>query len=672
MHGIRFAVGTLAGMALIGCGSEPPAEPGAQRVAEPAAEPVAQRVAEPGAQKVAAPAREAAASGARGPASCANRDPLRQALFGELHVHTAISMDAFMFQTRLRPDDAYRFAVGEEVLLPPLDAEGKPTRPVRIERPLDFAAVTDHAMNFGATHLCATPGSPAYDSEACVRFRSPIDLRSPGANLKSVIRQLGERIGSDLTSPDICGEDGVRCREASTTVWQETLEAAERWNDTSEDCTFTTFAAYEYTATPELTKVHRNVIFRNDVVPELPISYVDEPDAIEMWRKLRAACNDAGTGCDALAIPHNSNLSNGHMFAPDYGDAETLEEQREIAELRVAMEPVVEMMQMKGDSECRNGMWKVLGGNDELCAFEKMRPANTPDCEDGTGEGALAGDGCISRLDFARYALVEGLREADRLGVNPYAFGLVAATDGHDATPGAVEEWRQDLGLGRPNPGAGQSPGGLAGVWAEENSRDSIFDALRRRETFGTSGPRISVRFFGGWDFTDDLCSQPDLVAQGYAEGVPMGNELPPEVAERSPVFVVSALRDPGTPEHPGGLLQRVQIVKGWADDDGNFHQRIADVAGSAENGADVDPATCKPHGPGRDALCGVWRDPEFDPKQRAVYYARVVENPSCSQTGWSCALAPDDRTPPWCTDGYKDTVQERAWTSPIWYSPAT
>ena len=307
-----FSVVMVAGIALLGCGAEPPAEP----VDKPPAE----------------PPQDTAAIGADDPAQCASRDPLRRALFGELHVHTAISMDAFMFQTRMRPDDAYRFAVGEEILLPPLDAEGRPTRPVRIERPLDFAAVTDHAMNFGATHLCATPGSPVYESEACVRFRSPIDLRAPGANLRGVVRELAKRIGKDLTSPQICGEDGSLCREASATVWQETLEAAERWNDTSDECSFTTFAAYEYTATPELTKVHRNVIFRNDVVPELPISYVDEPDAIEMWRKLRAACNDAGTGCDALAIPHNSNLSNGQMFAVDYGDAETLEEQREIAE----------------------------------------------------------------------------------------------------------------------------------------------------------------------------------------------------------------------------------------------------------------------------------------------------------------------------------------------------
>jgi hypothetical protein len=611
------------------------------------------------------PAQVAPVASPSGP-SCASHDPLRQAYFGELHIHTAASMDAFMFQTRIRPDDAYRFASGGTAHLPPLDADGRPTRPVRLERPLDFAAVTDHAMNFGAVHLCATPDSPIYDTQVCRTYRAPISVLSGDLQLGDVIRELTRKAGEDLVAREICGEDGVRCRDAAGVVWRETQDAAARWNDRSDACRFTTFVAYEYTATPELTKVHRNVVFRNEAVPALPISYADEPDVIDMWRRLSAECNAAETGCEALAIPHNPNLSNGNMFSIDYGDARTLAEQAEIASLRAALEPLVEMNQMKGDSECRNGMWRILGGNDELCDFEKIRPAETEDCEDGTGKGALGGEGCVSRLDYARYALVEGMREADRIGVNPYAFGMIAATDGHDGTPGATEEWRQDLLLGRANGDAGRNLGGLAGVWAEENSRSSLFDAMQRRETFGTSGPRMRVRFFGGWDYPASLCDDPDLVEVGYAAGVPMGAELP-AAGSGAPTFVVTGARDPGTAERPGGLLQRLQIIKGWSDGDGNFHQSVVDVAGSTDGGASVD-ATCGTHGPGADTLCGVWRDPDFDPAQRAVYYARVVENPSCSQRGWYCATATE--AAPWC-DGLPETIQERAWSSPIWYAPA-
>ncbi len=600
---------------------------------------------------------------------CTSHQAERQVFWGDLHVHTAISMDANMFGTRLGPDEAYRFARGETVHLVPASAAGPARHPVKLERPLDFAAVTDHASNFGSVRLCRTPGSEAYDTPICQEFRKPIDLRTDG-NLRAVIQTLIARLGPGLASSELCGPRGERCRGAAVDVWKETRQAAGRWNDQSPDCSFTTFVAYEYTATPDLTKIHRNVIFRNEHVPELPVSYADEPDAIELWRRLRRECSEAGTGCDVLAIPHNSNLSNGNMFAVEYGDAKTPAQQAEVARLRASMEPIVEMMQMKGDSECRNGMWDVLGGTDELCDFEKLRPADTPDCRDGVGKGALAGEGCVSRLDYARYALVEGLREADRIGVNPYAFGMIAATDGHEALPGPVEEHRQDLRMGAPNPQPGMNMGGLAGVWAEENSRDALFEAMRRRETYGTSGPRMQVRFFGGWSYPADLCSAPDLVKQGYAGGVPMGGDLPPGAG--APTFVVSALRDPGTASHPGGLLQRAQIIKGWVDEGGKFHQKVVDVAGGA-NQAGVDTATCKPQGPGHEGLCAVWKDPDFDASRRAVYYARVVENPSCRSTGWRCALAPDGQRPPFCSAGSDAlTVQERAWTSPIWYAPGS
>ena len=595
---------------------------------------------------------------------CRDHDPERNVYWGDLHVHTAISMDANVFGTRLRPADAYRFARGEEVSLG-LHAD----RPVRIERPLDFAAITDHASNMGGVSLCQTPGSPSYDSPSCVDYREPLEIA--GSALTDVVKRMREKVSRGLDTPQVCGEDGALCVAGARTAWQETRQAAAEANDASPACEFTSFVAYEYTATPNMTKIHRNVIFRNQTVPDLPISFDAQPSAIGLWRDLEAQCTRAGTGCDVLAIPHNPNLSNGHMFGLEYEGVEDPKEQAEIARLRAAMEPIVEMSQMKGDSECRNGMWDVLGATDELCDFEKMRPPSTPDCVDGTGEGALAGQGCVSRRDFVRYALVEGLKEEARLGVNPFKFGFIAATDGHDAVPGPVEEWRQDLVLAIARPRRGRNLGGLAAVWAEENSREALFEAMRRRETYGTSGPRMSVRFFGGFDLEEDLCGDPELVSRGYASGVPMGGELgsaPRRWFSRkgdAPRFVVSALADPGTEAHPGGLLQRVQIIKGWADDEGRIHQKVVDVAGG-ENEADVDLASCTPRGTGARALCGEWTDPDFDPDRAAVYYARVVENPSCRQSGWACVEGPD--RPAWCDAPTTDKViQERAWTSPIW-----
>jgi hypothetical protein len=316
-------------------------------------------------------------------------------------------------------------------------------------------------------------------------------------------------------------------------------------------------------------------------------------------------------------------------------------------------------------------MWQVLG-SDEDCDFEKIRSLDkVEDCKDGMGAGALARKGCVSRLDYARYALIEGLREADRIGVNPYRFGMIAATDIHNGAPGPVEETQTASLNGRP-PSVGTNPGGLAAVWAEENSRESLFDALRRREVYGTSGPRITVRFFGGWDYPDDLCGASDLTAQGYAKGVPMGGDLPARPAEaKGPVFAVSALRDAGAGELPGTPLQRVQIVKGWADPDGTFHQQVVDVAGSKSNGAGVDIDTCQTTGVGADSLCTVWRDPDFDPARRAVYYARIFENPSCRYAGWMCLPSRGDARPSTCEDeSVPKVIQERAWTSPIWYTP--
>jgi hypothetical protein len=598
-------------------------------------------------------------------ARCDHYDPERNVYWGDLHVHTGLSMDAYIFDTHLRPDDAYRFATGGEVKLAPLDAEGRGTVPFELERPLDFAAVTDHAHSIGGVKLCTDPASPAFATELCVRYRRPFKVSSVGEGTKDIV----ERIES-LRSKENCGEDGARCRDAAIAAWQETQQAAAKWNQGAPQCGFSTFVAYEHTATPDLTKIHRNVIFGSDRVPVLPISYYDEPSALGLWQQLDRQCVEGEPGCEVLAIPHNPNLSNGQIFVIEYPEGASEDEQRKLAALRARMEPVVEMMQIKGESECRSGMWKVLGA-DEDCDFEKFRDLqDVEDCKDGKSWGALGGKGCRSRLDFARYALVEGLREAERIGENPYKFGMIAATDIHTGTPGATDEWALET-LSAQAPTVGNNLGGLAAVWSEENTRESLFDALQRREVYGTSGPRMTVRFFGGWDYPEDLCGSGELAKQGYAGGVPMGSDLPPRGAvEEGPVFAVSALRDPGTVSHPGNLLQRVQIVKGWSDPDGTFHQQVVDVVGKKDNGASVDAKTCQTRGPGDEQLCSVWRDPNFDASKRAVYYARVLENPSCRFLGYMCREGEEERPEACEDDRIPKVIQERAWTSPIWYTP--
>ena len=625
-------------------------------------------------------------------AACAHRDPSRQAFWGELHVHSSLSMDAYLWDVRNGPDDVYRFARGERTFFPPLDDTGAPTRPAQLERPIDFAALTDHASFQGEVALCSRPGSDIYESEGCRIFRAEVDASSSphgdfGARMSALSEALDPMATSVARSPEICGVDGERCRASMRSVWQEQQAAAERHYDRSSACRFTTFHAYEYTATPGLAKVHHNVIFRNKEVPAAPIPWIDEPDVYGLWSKLRDQCLEAGRGCDVITIPHNSNLSNGNMFAI-VGKDLPLEIQRARALLRAEIERLGEITQIKGDSECRNGMYQVLGRSDEFCSYEEWRGPEVEDCEEGTGFGALLDQGCVSRTDYLRYALLEGFREQRRIGVNPYKIGFIGATDAHNGNPGDVEEYSYQGWSGaedatvaqRLDPGESPinaanslaaNPGGLAGVWAEENSRDAIFDAMQRKETFGTSGPRITARFFGGWSVPRDLCESPGLVEAGYAGGVPMGGDLPPRPqTPAAPRFVVSATRDLGIPDHPGGLLQRAQVVKGWVDDAGRFHQVVYDVAGGA-NDASVDPETCQPRGAGHASLCTVWSDPDFDPRKQAVYYLRVLENPSCRWSQIQCLSLPKSERPASCGDpDVPRTIQERLWTSPIWYEP--
>jgi hypothetical protein len=409
-----------------------------------------------------------------------------------------------------------------------------------------------------------------------------------------------------------------------------------------------------------------------------PTTYYEQPTPQGLWTELGNTCLDAGTGCDALIIPHNPNESNGKMFRVPVEDAAQ-------AAVRAAMEPLLEIYQHKGDSECRNGLSGILGAPDELCDFEKEQYGPFVDCGDGTGSFGASHLGCVSRRDFARGALLEGLKEEERIGVNPFQLGFIGSTDTHNGAAGFVGEdtfvghrgtdddtpakrlGRGTLTIG----GISFSPGGLAGVWAEENSRDGIFRALRRREVFATSGPRITPRFFGGWNLTPTLCSDPDMVQDAYAQGVTMGSSLPaPPPGATAPSFLVSALRDPGTIAKPGTQLQRIQIVKGWREND-ESHYQVYEVAGDALNGADVDTDTCVTSGTGFDSLCAVWSDPDFDPAEHAFYYARVVENPTCRWSAYECnRLAPAER-PASCSDPtWPKAIQERAWTSPIWFTP--
>lgn len=606
---------------------------------------------------------------ARGEGRCARYDPLRAPYFGDIHVHTALSLDASTQGTRALPADAYRFARGEPLGVQPYDAEGRPTRTLRLDRPLDFAAVTDHAELFGELTICHSPDLPGYDSLPCLIQRRFPRLAFFIANSQATNSPAPHRFS-------FCGPDGARCREAARTPWRVIREAAAAYQDETDACRFTTFVAYEWTGAPGSNNLHRNVIFRNATVPELPISYVEEPRLDRFLARLRRDCPETLPGCDALTIPHNSNLSNGLMFQTVEADGRPLT--RETAALRREWEPLVEIMQHKGQSECRLGPET----NDELCGYELLPYQNfqahylpwtaTPAPESS----------------FVRWALKTGLAERQRLGVNPFQYGFIAGTDTHVGAAGGVrpDTFLGHGGAGAPPdaPGAGLpddielNPGGLAVLWAEENSREALFAAMRRRETYGTSGPRITLRFFGGWGYPGDLCGRPDFVARGYATGVPMGGELPPSPVRPpgAPTFALWALRDPaGEPRAP---LQRVQIVKGWIAG-GTTHEQVFEVAGR-DTGASADPATCATRGDGFDELCTVWRDPAFDAAQPAFYYARVLQNPTCRWSAYACnargvrCADPTSVPPalaPCCDPTYPKVIQERAWSSPIWYAPA-
>lgn len=604
---------------------------------------------------------------------CRHFNRLKVPLFGDTHVHTKYSLDASTQDTRTTPLQAYEFARGKQIGLQPWTEAGEPTRSLKLKRPLDFAVVTDHAELFGEVSICNSPGMEGYGAWQCRLYR-----RWP----RAAFFLFNSKASSGTGRLGMCGDQGELCQAAGAGPWREMRDAAEQTYDRSAACDFTSLIGYEWTGASEnLANLHRNVIFRNDRVPALPYSFVDNPTARGLWNELEQSCLDAGTGCDALIIPHNSNLSDGYMFSLTDADGVTLTD-ADLAK-RSRLERLVEVMQHKGSSECFYGPGQM---EDELCAFEQLPydkfsgkfmslTLSAPQSDDG----------------FLRDVLNEGLLLERERGANPYQFGFIASTDTHLGASGAVSETNfpghggagepasADSGLGFPDD-LEFNPGGLAVVWAEENSRDAIFEAMKNKETYGTSGPRMSVRFFGGWDLDRNLCEAPNFVEQSYRDGVPMGGHLPsPPSPDSDPRFVLSALMDPGTINSPGTPLQRMQIIKGWVDGAGEKHQRVYEVAGNADNGAEVDLLSCKQRGDGYQRLCRVWSDPEFEADQQAYYYARVVENPSCRWSQQVCVTnkvnCSNPGTIPYglercCSDDHRPVVQERAWTSPIWYSP--
>jgi hypothetical protein len=426
-------------------------------------------------------------------------------------------------------------------------------------------------------------------------------------------------------------------------VWTSVQAAA---NQANRRCEFTTFSGYEYSLGIETTgpTMHRNVIFGSTTVPEKPISRYDEPKVLGLLRGLAETCV-ASEGCTVLAIPHNTNQSEGSAFA-------TTDMTAEEADLRAQYEPLVEVFQHKGSSEC----YPFVGNDDADCAFEQL----------SIDQILPTGSDDVPLTSFVRDGLKIGLAVEERFGVNPFRVGMIGGTDTHAALGGATDEAnyighngvRDDAIEERLNDTfATANPGGLVAVWAEENTRDALFLALKRREVYGTSGTRMGVRFFGGWDYPDAMCGASDAIPVGYRDGVAMGGDLRAP-AGLLPAFYVSAWRDPA-----GARIEEIQIVKGW-NEGGITHERVYIVAhASGPDGAGM--------------LCTVWKDAEFDAAHPAFYYARVLEVPTprwstldCEAAGVACGAGIPQIYKACCDGSLPETIRERAWTSPIWYHP--
>ncbi|MCE2392301.1 MAG: DUF3604 domain-containing protein [Proteobacteria bacterium] len=594
----------------------------------------------------------------------------RNVYWGDLHVHSSWSPDAGgSGNEKLTPDAAFAFARGETVI-------AHNGQPVRLRRPLDFLLVSDHSEYLGLFPMLEEGFPSLIASET-------------GARLASLLKQgRRARVGGEFAASLGYAEGPLVDREFVSNVWPRVIENAERANRPGR---FTAFIGYEWTSMPGGANLHRNVLFRDGAERARqvePFSSVESPDPEALWAYL--ADYEAKTGGGAIAIPHNSNLSAGRMFEHSRFDGGPLT--RAYAESRTRFEPIVEATQIKGDSETA----PFLSPDDEFADF------GTWDARGGMGFGPH--EEWMYPGEYVRPALGHGLALGEKLGANPFRFGLIGSTDAHTSLATADDEdfWGKfssnEPYAGRQadpwsaldlpeNPGIAipreLPPGmftwslvasGYAGVWARENTRASLFDALKRRETYSTTGPRMTVRFFGGWNYAGEDALAHDVARIGYAGGVPMGGVLGERGETEAPRFLVSVLRDPD-----GANLDRAQVVKLWVDAEGAVRERIFDVAVSGERTIGEDGRCREPVGItvdveaatytnaiGSAELAAVWRDPAFDPARPALYYLRALEIPTPRWTTYDAARFGTERP----ADA-PEVLQQRAYTSPIWYSPA-
>ncbi|MDB5554020.1 MAG: hypothetical protein JWL86_4004 [Rhizobium sp.] len=595
-----------------------------------------------------------------------DRDFPTRPFFGDTHLHTAFSMDAGAFGAKLGPRDAYRFARGEQIT-------ASMGEPVKLSRPLDFLVVADHSDNMGFfPDLFA--GKP--EILANPTGKKWYDMLKSGDGAQAAM-EIIVAFSHGTFPKEIMYFPGTTAYRGA---WQETIAAAEAYNEPQR---FTAFIGYEWTSNTNGNNLHRNVIFRDNgdkasqVEPFTVYPPYGSDNPVDLWKWM--AAYEAKTGGRVLAIAHNGNLSSGTMFPTVEAFGKKID--AEYVETRAKWERLYETSQTKGAGESH----PYLSPNDEFADFEIWDKGNL--------DGSIPKTKEMLEFEYARSALKNGLKLEKEFGTNPYKFGLVSSSDAHTGLT-AMEE---DNFFGKTTPQEPSperisatfidnkqtgvkimdwevSAAGYAAVWAKENTRASLWDAMQRKETYSTSGPRMTVRFFGGWDF-EAKDAQNRLPAEiGYAKGVPMGGDLinPPE--GKVPTFLIAALKDP-----IGANLDRYQIVKGWLDKDGNAQEKVYDVAWSGDRTPDASTGKLPPVGDtvdvatatwtnsiGSPELIAVWKDPDFDPSQRAFYYGRVIEIPTPRWTAYDAVRFGVTPLP-----GTKMTLQERAITSPIWYSPS-